>query len=179
MTDLSLSLRDGLPDDLKVLLRDLPRADWPGHPGFAGLVQFWLDRHGMFRQLLDLLQTDQRALADRKIDAKAYAPRLSRFGSTLLGELHGHHQIEDQHYFPRLARFDARLQRGFDLLDADHHAMDAALHDLAEGANAVLRGGPVGAFGDRLDAFARLLDRHLTDEEDLIVPVILRSGFRG
>lgn len=179
MTDLSLSARKGLPADLQVLLRDLPRADWSGHPGFGGLVQFWLDRHGMFRQLVDLLQTDQRALADRQIDPKAYAPRLSRFGSMLLGELHGHHQIEDQHYFPRLARFDTRLQRGFDLLDADHHAMDNALHDLAEGANAVLKGGPPGAFGDRLDVFAQLLDRHLTDEEDLIVPVILRSGFRG
>ena len=179
MTDLDLSARDGLPPELQVLLREVPRADWPGHPEFSGLVQFWLDRHGMFRQLLDLLTADVQALADRRIDFPAYAPRLSRFGGMLLNELHGHHQIEDHHYFPRLAQIDRRIARGFDLLDADHHAMDAALHDLAEGANGVLKGGPAGRFGDRLAGFARLLGRHLTDEEDLIVPVILKSGFRG
>ena len=53
-----------------------------------------------------------------------------------------------------------------------------------EGANSLLRALPrpveagvqAGRFADRLAGFDRFLDRHLTDEEDLIVPVILRAG---
>ena len=43
----------------------------------------------------------------------------------------------------------------------------------------MLRGGgadALGRHGDGLERMERFLDRHLTDEEDLIVPVILRVG---
>jgi hypothetical protein len=70
---------------------------------------------------------------------------------------------------------------GFDLLDTDHGALDGAMHRLAEATNAVLAtmraGNPAeGAAGNlatELAAFGRLLDRHLIDEEELVVPVIL------
>ena len=113
------------------------------------------------------------------MDFQAYAPRLSQYGGTLLNELHGHHQIEDHHYFPKLVKCDARLEQGFELLEADHAAMDGLLHSMAEGANAVLAGGEAAAFVGRIDSFATLLERHLTDEEEIIVPVILHTGFRG
>ena len=55
---LDLKSRDGLPDALRVLLAEFPRQGWERHPHFAGLVQFWLDRHGMFRQLTEALRSD-------------------------------------------------------------------------------------------------------------------------
>lgn len=181
--ELALTQRDGLPDALRVLLQELPRAQWPEHPNFDGMVKFWLDRHLMFRQLLEVLQQDARALTDRQIDFATFGPRLARHGGMLLNELHGHHQIEDMHYFPHLARLDPRLDQGFALLDNDHGAMDGLLHDMADSANAVLQAqgtaDPLGAFHDRLSGFETMLDRHLTDEEDLIVPVILKTGFGG
>jgi hemerythrin-like domain-containing protein len=100
-------------------------------------------------------------------------------------ELHGHHHVEDAHYFPVLSRHDPRLERGFALLDADHHALDGHLQAFVSRANAVLqadapaRHDATGAFLDGLDGFAPLLERHLTDEEDLVVPVLLRHGERG
>jgi hypothetical protein len=73
------------------------------------------------------------------------------------------------------------LERGFELLDADHHALDGHIHGLAGAANAFLQS--VGQPGERdragelnaaLAGFETFLDRHLVDEEDLIVPVILK-----
>lgn len=176
---LALDIRKGLPETLRVLVREFPKTGWQTHPNFGQMVDFWLQRHAMFRQLLDVLETDVQAVVDKKIEFSAYAPRLSRFGGMLLSNLHEHHHIEDDHYFPRLVTLDARLEQGFALLDADHHAMDGLLQAMANGANAVLQGGEPGVFADQLDAFGRMLNRHLTDEEEIIVPVILKTGFDG
>ncbi|TNF57218.1 MAG: hemerythrin domain-containing protein [Rhodobacteraceae bacterium] len=179
MDKFSLDTRTGLPEALRVLVQEYPRTGWQTHRNFNGLVQFWMERHMMFRQLVTILTEDVQALSDRRMDHGRYAPRLSRFAGTLLNELHGHHGIEDHHYFPRLVRIDRRAEQGFALLDRDHHAMDGHLHAMAEAANAVLKGGEPGPFAERLDAFARMLNRHLDDEEDIVVPVILASGFQG
>jgi len=176
----------GLPDALRVLLDEYPRAGWPMDCNFHGLVSFWLDRHMMFRSLLTLMQGETEAVLDRRVEGKAFAARLSRLGGQFVGELHGHHQIEDAHYFPVLARKEARIAAGFDLLERDHQALDGRLDRFVKGANAVLNraGEPAtlttaaGRFRDDLAGLTRLLDRHLVDEEDLVVPVILRHGAR-
>lgn len=184
--DLALDLRTGLPDALKVLLEDYPRLAWEAHPNFSGLVQFWLERHMMFRKLLDMLTGDAQARLDANMDPGQYAARLSRFGGMLLEQLHGHHQIEDHHYFPQLVTLDDRLTRGFGILDKDHHAMDGLLSRFADGANLVLREGDAAQarehtarFLGELTGFQSMLLRHLEDEEDIIVPVILKHGPAG
>lgn len=177
--NLSLDARVGLPDALRVLLTSFPREAWQAHPNFGGMVQFWLSRHLMFRQLLTQMQADVQSHLDGNLGFKDYAPQLAHHGGTLLNQLHGHHQIEDTHYFPRLVRLDARLEQGFGLLDADHLAMDGLLHGMAEAANGVLTGAEAGPFADRLTVFGTMLNRHLVDEEEIIVPVILKTGFEG
>ena len=181
---LLLETRTGLPDALRVLVEEIPRETWEAHPNFGGMVQFWLERHLMFRRLLDTLETDLQAVTNKDMSGPHYAQRLSRFGGMLLNQLHGHHQIEDMHYFPQLVRLDARIEQGFDLLEADHGAMDGLLNGMAEAANAVLQAGPeahreIGAFEQTLSGFGKMLDRHLIDEEEIIVPVILKTGFDG
>jgi len=183
---LDLTHRAGLPDALRVLLKAHPRETWESHGNFGEMVRFWLERHLMFRQVMDRLAEDAEALIDKRIAPDAYAPRLSRFGGFLLQQLHAHHQIEDAHYFPKLIRLDARLERGFEMLEADHHAIDGLLSRFADSANAVLQadGGAAAreataGFHREHMAFHALLDRHLTDEEELVVPVILQTGFDG
>lgn len=177
MTDTSLDKRTGLPDALRALVGGPGRADWQAHPGFGPLTRFWLDRHMMFRRLLGELRADATARADGALSAQAHAPRLVRLGGLFLQELHGHHGIEDQVYFPKMVAAAPGLQRAFDLLDADHHRLHEALDGLAADANALLRGeaGPA-ALEDGLYRMDRFLDRHLTDEEEVVVPVILRLG---
>ncbi len=179
-----LETRDALPDALRVLLRDYPREGWQRDPNFHGLASMWLDRHLSVRRLLGLMRTDSEALLDRRLDPEAWAPRLSRLGGHFVSDLHGHHHIEDDHYFPRLVQRDARLVQGFDILDRDHKALDGHLNAFVEDANAALRAlddtaalrTGAGRFHEGLVRLEGFLDRHLTDEEELIVPVILRDG---
>lgn len=180
----ALDRRAGLPEALRVLLAVYPRAHWQGHPRFGGLTQFWLDRHLGLRQVQAGLVAEVQGFIDGAADPARHARRIWRAGSLLIEGLAGHHQIEDAHYFPHLAGLEPRLRAGFDLLDADHQALDGHLAALAGAANAHL--GALGQGGDAratagallagLDGFAAMLERHLTDEEDLVVPVILHHG---
>lgn len=180
MDDLDLASRTRMPEALRALLAQFPRDGWEAHPHFAGLVQFWLERHMMFRQLTQALQTDVEAALDKKLDPQQHKARLSRYGGMLVGQLHGHHQIEDNHYFPVLSTLEPTLDRGFGILDKDHHAMDGLLDRFTKSANGVLQGqGGEGDFRTELLSFGKMLERHLEDEEDLIVPVILKHGPEG
>lgn len=170
---LRLAQRKALPEALRVLLTDLPRQSWETHPKFGGLVQFWLERHLMFRQLVDVLESDAQQAVDRALDPQAHRARVSRFAGMLVQQLHGHHQIEDHQYFPQLVTLDKRLQRGFDILDSDHHDLDDLLSRFVTQANGLLQGGEPGAFLTGVEDFKPFLNRHLVDEEELVVPVIL------
>ena len=186
MTD-TLDTRAGLPEALRVLLDAHPRESWQAHPQFHGLVSFWLDRHMMFRQLMAHMSQETESVLDRGRDPRGFAQGIARYGGLFVNQLHGHHQIEDHHYFPLLRTKDARIEKGFDLLDADHHALDGILARFVEQANGAIeagaRGGDVttaaGTLKTGLDDLERLIGRHLEDEEDLIVPVILAHGADG
>lgn len=184
--DLSLETRTGLPDALRVLLEEHPREAWEADPNFNGLIAFWLDRHMMFRKLTGLLQEECRNLLDGKAGPDRFARAVGHYGGMFVNQLHGHHQIEDHHYFPVLVTRDTRIEKGFDLLDRDHHALDGHLNRFVEHANAAITGmagsdpKTAGAgFLDAVDGMTGLLHRHLEDEEDLIVPVILKYGTEG
>ena len=184
MPNLALAHRDGLPDALRVLLAEYPRALWETDPGFDGLIRFWLDRHMMFRRVVTDMLGDARRLVDAKMDPLQYASRLSRYGGMFVNGLHEHHTIEDTHYFPKLATKDSRIEGGFAILDKDHHDIDEILNAFVASANGILtlRDKPqgmrtlVGRFETEMVGLERLLDRHLNDEEELIVPVILKFG---
>jgi len=183
MDDLSLDTRKGLPDALRILLEEHPREAWESDPGFHGLVEFWLDRHLMFRRLTEVLKTETTTLLDGGEIAR-FGNALPRYGGMLLQQLHGHHQIEDHHYFPMLSAKAPEIARGFELMDADHHLLDARLNAFAEAANAGLGAisegkdakTAIAPFETALIGLEGLLDRHLTDEEELVVPVVLKYG---
>ena len=114
------------------------------------------------------------------MDAKSFASWFFPRAGFFLQELHTHHGIEDHHYFPVFRAADSRLARGFDVLDEDHHTIDALIHRYAEDANAfhaALKSGDPRAATDTLASTADTtltgLIRHLDDEEDLIIPLIL------
>ena len=184
MENLALADREKLPDALRVLLAEYPRDAWESNPGFDGLIRFWLDRHLMFRRILGEMRDGTEALLDHKSSPAHYASMLSRYGGLFVNGLHEHHTIEDTYYFPKLSLKDARITRGFDILDKDHHDIDGFLAALVDRANEIIGTVSdrdvlqtvVGAFQAELTDLERLLHRHLIDEEELIVPVILRYG---
>lgn len=133
----------------------------------------------MFRQLSQMLIADTQSALDKALDPQQHKARVSRFGGMMVQQLHGHHQIEDAHYFPVLATKERALVRGFEILDHDHHDLDGLLERFTQKANAVLQGSEPGAFLAETESFQRFLNRHLNDEEELIVPVILKHGPEG
>ena len=183
---LELETRTGLPEPLRVLLRDYPRHGWQADPQFHGLVSFWLDRHLMFRDLMSRMTQETETFLNGDSDDRRFARVIAHYGSAFVNQLHGHHQIEDQHYFPILRTRDPRIEAGFDLLDNDHHALDGLLARFVDQANGVIQAAPgqdpqraAATLHSGLIDLTRLIGRHLDDEEDLIVPVILRDGPGG
>lgn len=186
--ELLLEQRLGLPDDLRFLLEKYPREGWQDHSNIRGMAMMWLQRHNMFRELGGILTGAISDFREGKTSPREFAgffaPRLNFF----LGHLDGHHNIEDQVYFPAFARAENRLQRGFDILDSDHHAIHGALERNAETANAFLQALDADADRQRFAAddyaaaneqLVGMLSRHLDDEEDLIIPLILDRGDHG
>ena len=186
----TLDTRQGLPADLTQLLQRYPRATWHNHANLGATANFWLSRHDMFRDLGGQLGGGLSQYREGTIDfdrfRQWFAPRLQFF----LQQLEHHHQIEDDHYFPVFQRAEPRLARGFDLLDSDHILIHDDLAAVADGANALLSvvRAPrqqnesddekriADAYGQATERLLKRLTRHLADEEDLIIPLILDRG---
>lgn len=180
-----LNRRAGLPDHLCGLLRQFPREAWPAHDALGDWSQFWLERHDIFRQLSAALQDGCRQLLERRVDAERFRqwalPRLDMY----VGHLDLHHQIEEFHVFPAFAALEPALQRGYALLEADHGVIHPCLPRLHEAGQALAQ-PPQGnddaaaqrtaALLGELNTLAPQLTRHLADEEDLLLPVVLKHG---
>jgi hypothetical protein len=172
--------------DLRVLLERHPRASWisRGTP----TARFWLDVHDEFRRecvALTIAADDGREGRLRAHELAVVArPRVRG----LVVNLHGHHEIEDHHYFPTLRDADRRFAADFDLLAADHALIDrhvalavTALDALvgaadAPAAEAAAARHAAERYAREIGELCRRLVRHLSDEEDLIIPLLLERG---
>ena len=180
-----LYARKSLPRDLQSLLERYPRADWQRHANLGEMSRFWLQRHDMFREISSVLSDGISELREGQRDSHEFAgwfaPRLQFF----LQQLTAHHHIEDSHYFPVFQRAEKRLEKGFAILESDHHIIHECLNRTAASANemfgALARGGEserraVGSYAENNQQLIDLLRRHLEDEEDLIIPIVLDRG---
>ena len=183
--ELALARRTGWPDDLRVLLARYPREQWDAHVNLGEMARFWLSRHAMFRELSIMIKDITARFRAGSLSPAEFARQFVSRLQFILDQLNVHHQIEDLHYFPIFRAADARLTRGFDVLEGDHHHIHADMARTAESANALLQAlrsdkDKLHRCGDGYaDASGTLITgliRHLDDEEDLIVPLILDRG---
>lgn len=177
-----------MPENMRILLEQYPRDDWDAHPGFRDKTRHWLGAHQMFRDVAKRVRTETEDVLNRDTDIGDYAERLSYFGGNLVGSLHGHHGWEDRSYFPELSAADPRFEQGLEVLETDHANLDIVLDDFTRRANRVIKlasldtaqardeAGLVHGTAEVIEAF---LSRHLRDEEDLAVPIILHHRLRG
>lgn len=180
-----LDARTGWPEDLQVLLRQYPRPVWEEHVNLGEMARFWLQIHDHFRHLGAGLKEKAAAFREGTLTVDQFRRFMAPNLSTLLEHLHGHHRIEDVHFFPRFSREEPRLALGFDVLERDHHGIHDAVGLTVDKANALLQASPTDLdalrragddYAGSHDALLKRLDRHLLDEEDLIIPVILDRG---
>ncbi len=185
---LDISTRLGWPDDLQVLLKQYPREVWSTHPNLGYLARFWLDIHNGFRANAAILEGSAADFREGRVAPERFraefAPRLRTF----LHHLEGHHQIEDFEFFPTFSVAEPRLVRGFEVLETDHASIHLEMDRLAAAGNAFVRADAASrnamlfagdAFVGASERLVHLLGRHLEDEEDLIVPIILDRSEAG
>ena len=188
MTQTSIKTRQGLPDDMRLLLGDYPRDAWPDHPNFARSIQNWMGAHSMFRQLAEVTRVETEKFLDNDREAAEFAGRLGVYGNLLVRNLHGHHTWEDRSFFPELSAADQRFDHGIEMLEADHDVLDETLDRITQTGNRVMKlvqldeaqareeAGRLHRLAVDVEAY---LARHLSDEEDLVVPVLLHHKMRG
>ena len=177
-----------MPAEMQVLLNTYPRESWEDHPGFKDKTRQWLGAHMMFRRLAELVRLETEAYLENARPLEDYAERLSFYGNRLVGNLHGHHGWEDYSYFPELSAADPRFDAGLEVLEKDHADLDLVLDAFTGSANRAIKlaqldkdkvrdeAGNVHGQAEVIEAF---LKRHLSDEEELAVPIILHHRLRG
>lgn len=188
MLDTYTIRQDEMPQEMRFLLDEYPRDSWDAHPGFREKTQHWLGAHQMFRRVAERIRLDTEMLLNKDVALDDFAGRLSHYGGNLVGNLHGHHGWEDHSYFRELLAADPRFDAGLELLEKDHADLDKVLDDFTRTANRVIKlmtldeaqayaeAGQVHKTSETIEAF---LKRHLSDEEELAVPIILHHRLRG
>lgn len=182
----NLLRRPGLEAALRAEVPDLaqwPRARWPEHAKFDALASHWLGIHASMRQHWDVIAAGLAELADGNVAADRIAEQhagIRTIAGHALQHAHGHHRLEDNHYFPRFRAAAPAIARPLALLDADHRVLEASLQEFSRflGDSPAEPGTPddyapwAGSAGE----LARIMARHLDDEEDIIMPTILRTS---
>jgi hypothetical protein len=180
---LDLSRRTGLPVDLLFLAREFPRTRWTSLKPTT-TAQAWLGMHNGFRSL----QRYMKGLGTEWREGRLQSPqfRLQMLGvlNQYLEGMHVHHFVESSAYFPKLRAMEPRLASGFELMEKDHKIIDRVIHELTN-AGDVLDASNVESESfkraaerliDTAMRSAPLIDRHLLDEEELVIPLLtLRS----
>ena len=179
---------EALPSEMQILLAEYPRESWQSHPGFKEKTEGWLGAHQMFKRVIASITKDTEDYIEQTKEPREFEKRLSYRGSVLIGNLHGHHNWEDHSYFPELSAADSRFDAGLEILEKDHATLNDVLEEFANEANRVLQLMPeddtvaraeAGKLHTVTCAIETLLQRHLGDEEELAVPIILHHRLRG
>lgn len=187
LDDIKVRTND-MPSEMRLLLSDYPRDSWEAHPGFHEKTRHWLGAHQMFRRLANRVRLDAETYLDGKYELDYYGGRLAYYGNVLVGNLHGHHGWEDHSYFPELSKADARFDAGLAVLEQDHADLDKVLDHFTRTANRAIQliqldeaqvRDEVGKLHGNAEMIEAFLKRHLSDEEELAVPIILHHRLRG
>jgi hemerythrin HHE cation binding domain-containing protein len=177
-----VAVRPGLSDDLRKLLLAIPKDEWQGHPNYWRGADFLqavhraiLSESGAFANGLQELFD----LTGDELERGLLLNELRPLGRHLIGHAHVHHHVENDQYFPRFKQAYPRLARPIDLLDGDHRALEENLaavegHLRTLSAETADR-DTIGRALDDARALDRLLQRHIADEEDIVIPVLLQD----
>ena len=164
------------------LLKEFPRSQWTSTRQQQPTARLLLSRHGGFRRRVEgLLSTTQDALADRQSPPE--------FCYYLATELHyfvplleGHHQAETARLYPRLLSHFPMAAQSFQVLEKDHNQLDEAIEELSQSPERLMTQAPTRKtfhteterLFEQLSEFQKRLARHLDDEEDLVIPILLK-----
>jgi hypothetical protein len=182
-TDNHILKRDGLPSIIRETLLESTRNEWSAHPRFRGKASFFMNIHRDLINGAAQLSADIEALLDipeGELAENGAFSNLVNFGGRLISFAHHHHEIEDHGYFPQLRLIYPNMDRAMTLLDGDHKILDAALNDTNDALHQITH-APMAR--DRIAQLHRgskavesILNRHIWDEEEIIIPIFLKHS---
>ena len=159
-----------LEADWLFLFNKLPPDQWFS-ADYAYKTSGWLKVHTNIRKRQRILTQISEGYQSGEYDWSAYVLKL-----------HQHHGVEDEGFFPEFIRMYPQLQAGFEILGRDHVRLDALLDKLQVQNDTLARSevenkALAEELHDTLVKVTDLLQQHLTDEEDLVIPILgLRQG---
>lgn len=165
-----------LESDWLFLYEKLPANQWYSSE-YAYKTSGWLNVHTNIRKR-------QRILKELSAEYQMGALNWQNYRSQVLPrinqhvfKLHQHHSIEDRGYFPNFVSLYPQLKAGFEILERDHVRLDALLHELQTLNNLLVRQenedkALAEQIHNALIASSDLLSSHLSDEEDLVIPIL-------
>jgi len=168
--------------EVRARLERHPRASWRKDPPPA--ARFWLEIHDGFRRESDGLvalldeQRGQRGAAELAVVS-------GRRLESMIMRLRGHHEIEDFEYFPAFRALEPKLAPGLDVLASDHARLQRLVEEALAARSELLATIENDAdatpwatdrYASRTGELCRALTRHLHDEEELIIPLLLERG---
>ena len=167
--------------DWLFLFNKLPPDRWFS-ADYAYKTSGWLKVHTNIRKSQRILTQISAGYQSGEYDWSAYRSQMLKRINMHILKLHQHHGVEDEGFFPEFIRMYPQLQAGFEILSRDHVRLDALLDKLqvqndtlarSEIEDKVLAEQLHQTLVDATD----LLSQHLTDEEDLVIPILgLRQG---
>lgn len=165
-----------LQSDWLFLLEKLPPNQWYSSD-YAYKTSGWLNVHTNIRKRQRILRQLSEEYLMGALNWDNYRSQvLQRIGTHVL-KLHQHHSVEDHGFFPEFVSSYPQLKTGFEILERDHVRLDALLDELQSLNDELAKVQQEDkALADRLHANlimgSDFLSQHLTDEEDLVVPIL-------
>ena len=177
-----MSLRE--PLEASDLLDEFPRSGWLKLSQGERTSRLLLARHNGFQTRIALLMKASEDALKGKESPPDFTYLLARELHYFVPLLEGHHQAETARLYPRLIEQYPPLRDKFGILEQDHTQLDSALNALSQVPQYLMgQASTLARFNqeverlcERLYRFQGLLERHLEDEEDLVIPILLKNS---
>lgn len=167
--------------DWLFLFNKLPPDQWFS-ADYAYKTSGWLKVHTNIRKRQRILTQISEGYQSGEYDWSEYRSQILKRINMHVLKLHQHHGVEDEGFFPEFIRMYPQLQAGFEILGRDHMRLDALLDKLQMQTDTLARSDVedkvlAAQLHQTLVDATDLLSQHLTDEEDLVIPILgLKQG---
>ena len=170
-----------LESDWLFLYNKLPPDQWFA-ADYAYKTSGWLKVHTNIRKRQRILMQISDAYQNGDLDWAEYRSQILKRINMHILKLHQHHGVEDEGFFPDFISIYPKLVPAFEILGHDHEYLNSLLDTLQLQNDKLARSAAedkslAKELHDTLVAVTDLLQQHLTDEEDLVIPILgLRQG---
>ena len=177
-----LIVRKGLPDDIRGSLLSPAKKQWKSHPNYNGMASVFVDFHSMLNLTLFSIQRQLKSILDTPQNKTMHSGALRKVSNDMqsfYAAIPRHHEVADQLSFPKFRRHFPKLSHALTLLDKDPVVLMPMVEVIYDDSYQILNTDIVSysllgrVYADVVKT-KDLLARHLSDEEDIIIPMFLK-----